>query len=300
MKQLKHRILFLLILVAFFAFTAKAFDNDEALLNYYGQQYTYINTPFGKPILVYINNELTPAEKSQITHDCITLFPNVVILDQPSALYNCHNYAWHMTEGYLTDKYWMDAVKPMTQTANLSKFWSNDAFEVTTAAIYDKIVYYSSSSTLDSNITHSAVASNVSGYYESKWGAWPLVRHLPDDVPVGYGTTKIYFKPIAPTPLGGVMTCSNGYGTISVNTSANYMTSVSSAILAKTTRIYYHIESPKGGDAVEEGSATINSRNNYGFNVTFTRQGIYEMTVKYYNKYNELLASYSYEPIVSL
>lgn len=300
MEYYNKKYAYLLISFFIFAFNAKAFDNDETLLIGFGQQFTYINTPFGKSILVYINDEQTPAEKAQHTQDCIDLFPNVVILDQASSLYNCHNYAWHMREGHMTEKYWMDAVKPVTESANLSKYWTNDAFEVTTGAVYDKIVYYSSTNTRDRNITHSAVVSNVSGYYESKWGEWPLVRHLPDDVPVGYGTTKRYFKPIAPTPIGGFMTCSNGYSTIGVNVSADYGTTIPNALLLETKRIDYRILSAKGDDAVEEGRAVINSRNNYGMNVTFIRQGVYEMSVSYYNKYNELLASYSYEPIVSL
>ena len=55
-------------------------------------------------------------------------------------------------------------------TANVSKYWTNDIYtEVFSPQQAEKIVYYSNSNTsYDPNITHSAVVSSVSGYYESK------------------------------------------------------------------------------------------------------------------------------------
>ena len=80
-------------------------------------------------------------------------------------------------------------------TANVSKYWTNDVYiETTSNYLADKIVYYDSNILNDNHITHSAVFSHIDGYYESKWGSWPLVRHLPTEVPPSYGTTYRYFK----------------------------------------------------------------------------------------------------------
>jgi hypothetical protein len=297
MKTLSFISLILAILVTFHA----SADMDEEYLILSGQQYTYVNTKGGKAVLVYVNSETDSLHKADWLDECLDVCPNVTILSEATNIYNCHNYAWYMTEGHPTSKYWMEPVKPITQSANVSKFWTNDAFEEATSLVYDKIVYYNSTNTSeDENITHSAVVSSVPGYYESKWGNWPLVRHLPDEVPPDYGTIKRYFKPIAPSIVYGPLTCSNGNGEIGVNVSANYTSSVSNIILSQVTNISYVIEYGNNNDAIERGYAVINSQSDYGMNVKFTRQGIYEMYIRYYNKYEELLGEYLFEAVVVL
>lgn len=297
MKTLKTIILLFALIVSF---KANA-DIDEQMLEFTGQQYTYVYTKGGQAVLVYIYGECSDQDKAQMLYDCTSQFPDVTVLSEATPTYNCHHYAWYMTEGHPTSKYWMLNVKEYSQSSNLSKFWTNDAFEETTSSVYDKIIYYDTPSiSTDAHITHSAVVSSVPGYYESKWGAWPLVRHLPDDVPMSYGTTKRYFKPIAPTTVYGLITCSNGYGEIGVNVSANYTSGVSNTILSQATNIAYIIEYGNNNDAIERGYAVINSQSDYGMNVKFTRQGIYEMYIRYYNKYEELLGEYWFEPVVVL
>lgn len=297
MKTLKVVLLLFAIIVSL---KASADTEEQKMLNSRSQQNTYIYTKGGQAVLVYlIDNDYTDLEKAQILYNFTNYYQNVTVLSEATRTYNCHNYAWYMTEGHPSSKYWMDPVTPNTLDANVSKFWTNDAFEETTSSVYDKIVYYNSTNTSnDIKITHSAVVSSVPGYYESKWGRLPLVRHLPDDVPDSYGTTKRYFKPIAPTIVYGLITCSNGSGEIGVNVSANYTSGVSNTILSQTTNISYVIEYGNNNDAIEHGYAVINSQTDYGMNVKFTRQGIYEMYIRYYNKYGELLGEYWFEPVV--
>lgn len=299
MKTLKVVLLLFAITVSL---KASADIEDQKMLNSRSQQNTYIYTKGGQAVLVYITDyNFSDSQKALILYYLTTYYQNVTVLSEATQAYNCHNYAWYMTEGHPLSEYWMDPVTPVTLGANVSKFWTNDAFEETTSSVYDKIVYYNSTNTSnDLNITHSAVISSVPGYYESKWGGWPLVRHLPDDVPDDYGTTKRYFKPIAPTIVYGLITCSNGSGEIGVNVSANYTSGVSNTILSQTTNISYVIEYGNNNDAIEHGYAVINSQTDYGMNVKFTRQGIYEMYIRYYNKYGELLGEYWFEPVVVL
>lgn len=296
MKSLKVVLMLFAITISF---KANA-DIDEKMMDSRGQQYTYVYTKGGQAVLVYIiDNDHPDWYKAEILNYFNTFYQNVTVLSEATTKYNCHNYAWYMTEGHPLSKYWMDPVVPVTLSANVSKFWTNDAFEETSSTVYDKIVYYDSIDTSnDVNIAHSAVVSSVPGYYESKWGSLPLVRHLPDDVPDSYGTTKRYFKPIAPASVYGLITCSNGSGEIGVNVSANYTSGVSNIILSQTTNISYVIESGNNNDAIESGYAVINSQTDYGMNVKFTRQGIYEMYIRYYNKYGELLGEYWFEPVV--
>jgi hypothetical protein len=118
------------------------------------------------------------------------------ILDEASALYNCHGYAWHLKEGS-TSKVWINRTEG--GVSNLSLFWSesNPCFIETTEAQAEKIFYDAGD--------HSAVKSSVSGKYESKWGKGPVIRHSPTQVPDGYitGNTQIsllYGQMVLPLP----------------------------------------------------------------------------------------------------
>lgn len=73
------------------------------------------------------------------------------------------------------------------QTHNIDTYWTGGCFiKVCNAADADKIHYYCGD--------HSAVASTVvSGKYESKWGAWPLIRHNPTTVPYEQPATVNYY-----------------------------------------------------------------------------------------------------------
>ena len=251
-------------------------------------------TPGGQTVYVceYTDN-MTSLEKAQLAANILTIFPNVTILAPATPEYNCHCYAWHMTEGHLSQKYWMNPSH--NDQPNLSKYWTNDHFVATSGNLYDKIVYSQvSNPTNDSFYTHSAVVSSVSGYYESKWGSWPLVRHLPNDVPPEYGNFKHYFKPIPPTPVYGPLVCQYNTATINRNVDADYYSSLSSPFT------YYRIEicDQKGEDAIDNGKAVVNNIFNCGANITFSRAGDYDITIWFYNKYNELMGKFTYQQIV--
>lgn len=60
----------------------------------------------------------------------------------------------------------------------------------------------------------------------------------------------------------------------------------------------YEILNAKGNDAVELGTAVVNSYDHRTLNVTFTKQGLYEMYIYYYNKYFEMIDNFWFEPAV--
>ena len=131
------------------------------------------------------------------------------IVSAPSSYYNCHAYAWYLTEGN-TNKVWINQYT-QTNTNNLSKFWDTNYgcfVETTSEASAEKIFYYSGN--------HSAVKSSVAGKYESKWGSWYVIRHNPDSVPyVNPKNRRYYVK--TPTISGPSEMCSNSTATFSVS-----------------------------------------------------------------------------------
>jgi len=84
------------------------------------------------------------------------------IVSARTSYYNCHAYAWHLTEGN-TNKVWINQYA-QNGGNNLSKYWDPNVgcFAETSEALAEKIFYPSGD--------HSAVKSSVSGKYESKWG----------------------------------------------------------------------------------------------------------------------------------
>lgn len=265
----------------------------------HSQQLTelYIYTSHGKKVLVYIRPELSRQEIKQINADCKREYPNVEILSDASLTYNCHYYAWCSTERY-SEYYWLDAVTRNNE-ANLSKFWTNDFFiETPSEKDAKKIVYYENENYIDRNITHSAVKSNKEGYYISKWGAWPLVRHRPNDTPKIYGTNKRFFK-YAYTPTEhGILECSNGSAPVLINNKTNYYIPNAAVLYPDTKRVEYIVETAKGDDAVEKGRAVITNKDNCNLEVYFTMWGTYNIFIRLYNDAEELIAEYTYEPLV--
>ena len=131
---------------------------------------TYLYTPNGSQVYAYLLPEMSPADIAYCNADCALQFPNAVILANASATYNCHSYAWNLTEGGTTIC-WLD------QFPDLHLYWDDGSYEQTTEANAVKIFYYDGD--------HSAVKSTTHvGKYESKWGSYPLVRHSPDYGPL--------------------------------------------------------------------------------------------------------------------
>ena len=94
------------------------------------------------------------------------------LIDIPSEKYNCHAYAWHMTEG--GDTVWIGRQYPTSENI----YWQDGSYIEVAENNATKVSYHETGN-------HSAIRLN-STWYQSKWGANALVKHHPNDVPVIY------------------------------------------------------------------------------------------------------------------
>ncbi len=250
--------------------------------------YATISTKGGQQIKVILYKELDPSTLKQLDEKFCAMFPAATMLKNSSQTYNCHSYAWNMSDG--GSVCWIN--KNDDGSPNLSKYWTDDYYSEVSEAKVLKINYYEGD--------HSAVKSSVSGMYESKWGAAPLMRHAPGYGPYKDMNKRKYYNHVVPTPVYGPLICSIGQGEIAPNTAASYYPSSSQINRSQISRVEYSIYSPKGEDAVAEGTAVVNSVSGGVLNVTFTARGVYEMSLSCYNKFNEFLGTFSYEPLVTL
>lgn len=259
------------------------------------QTYTTIFTKGGQPVQVIIHNELPQSILNQLIDTALYYYPNINIVDGASQTYNGNFYAWCKTDTLVAGNYWL-LESDSYGNPNLSKFWTNDYYGETTEPNAEKIHYYEGA--------HSAVVSPTnSSMYISKWGRGPVVAHAPGYGPFPNMNSRRYYynsySPARPYPIitYGLISCSNGSGVIGVGVPADYETPMhtSSSITMECS-----IETAKGDDAIDLGRAVINSTLTGGYNVTFNTQGIYEMSIRFYNKSNQLIAEYTFEPIVEI
>lgn len=220
-------------------------------------------------------------------------FPNATFLSKSTVTYNCHSYAWNLSDGGGT-VCWINATTS-SKEPNIEKYWTNDYYSATVEEKAKKIHYCMSD--------HSAVVSTtVPGMYESKWGAGPLMRHAPNYGPYLNMDKRNYynhFSSSTPTVKTGLIACSAGSGEIGVNVAAGYYADMGTNTYST---MEYSIETAKGDDAVAEGYAVINSvsKPSACINVTFTRAGIYEMYLRFYNQSHQLVGEFTFEPVVTL
>lgn len=95
--------------------------------------------------------------------------------------YNCHAYAWHMSEG--GGKIWINR---NLVTGYPSVYWEDGSFVATTSgdSYATKVSYHSDD--------HSAITTVVPGYFISKWGPTCLWRHRYDDCPYNASDLRYY------------------------------------------------------------------------------------------------------------
>ena len=98
------------------------------------------------------------------------LRPNAIKIGRSSQTYNCHGYAWYMNEGHNNTPVWIGILNTQAQYI----FWNGGSYNQVDPSVATIISY-------TENDNHSATKVDASGYYISKWGNGPLMRHLPYD-----------------------------------------------------------------------------------------------------------------------
>jgi hypothetical protein len=160
-------------------------------------QTVILYTPNGSTVEAFNNPEMSPSDITYYTEQCRNSYPQAEVLANASATYNCHSYAWNLTEGG-------SIVCWLNQSPDLHKYWDDGSYIETTEGNAEKIFYYAGD--------HSAVASSIPGKYESKWGSMPLMRHAPEYGPTSYQMTnrKYYQKALNISISGASSICEQG------------------------------------------------------------------------------------------
>ena len=170
-------------------------------------QTTTIKTPTNVNIEAVIYPEFSDPDLALVEASAANLIASegwsAVWVGPASRTYNCHNYAWHHSDG--GEKRW---VEQFTQNGNnnIDKYWSGTepTYTVTTSLKGAKVFY--------PNGDHSAIIITP-GTFRSKWGNWPLYDHPPTHCP--YTATGLQYYNI---PVSGneVICTSNNYSTLNI------------------------------------------------------------------------------------
>jgi hypothetical protein len=253
------------------------------LASAYSQTYITLYTKCGKSVQGLVITELSASEITAYNAAATTEFPNATLLANSSSTYNCHSYAWNITNG--GQKCWINATNSIGSN-NIQNYWLRDYYTSTTASNAQKIYYYASD--------HSAVVSSIAGMYESKWGTWPLMRHAPGYGPYSNMDERAYYSH---NTVSGILGCSNGTGTTSVGVNSTYfVTSLSNIPEGNYVQEVWTVTDAKGDD-------TIGIRANVSISgtcatISFNRRGIYEIHYDLYLTTGEYLGNNCFEAVV--
>lgn len=140
-----------------------------------------------------------------------TNYNGAILLDMPTSKYNCHGYAWHVSEG--GDYAWIGLQRYNYQNVNdvvdaEDVYWLDGSYIEVPESIATKVSYHR-----DGN--HSAVRVS-NNWYISKWSSGLLVKHHPNDVPSIYmpNLSKKFYIRNNFSILGSTVIC--GINTFSV------------------------------------------------------------------------------------
>lgn len=155
---------------------------------------TTVKTPKGSTVqntgkLTSSDISYSSAQLASLTQDIHDNFNGATLIDVPTYKYNCHAYAWHVSEG--GDKVWIGYYdKPFDKPIAEDVYWEDGSYIEVSESQATKVSYHETGD-------HSAIRLS-NEWYQSKWGQGPLVKHHPNDVPLLYNpsmtknTTKNY------------------------------------------------------------------------------------------------------------
>lgn len=251
-------------------------------INIHADSYITLYTKCGKTVVGMILTEMSTAEITQINAYYTSTYPNATYLSSSTRTYNCHSYAWNMTQGGQTC--WINATTNNTN-GNISNYWNRDYYSSTEAIYAQKKIYYQSD--------HSAITSSISGMYESKWGRAPLMRHAPEYRPYPNMNKRYYYRH---SIISGLLTCNNGSGITRVGVSSMYYPSSNSLPCGSNVQTTWGIESAKGDDVIgTKANVTVSGET---ATISFNTPGIYEIYYNIYLTTGENLVSYWFEALV--
>ena len=169
----------------------------------FSQVYTPNGTQLDPNNLFYLP-EASQNDLDYYTYCVQTLYPNAVILAPATTSYNCHGWAWHVSEG--GSAVWIN-------DPNDNVYWQDNSYIFSTETGNSKVSYV--------NGDHSAITTCTESMYISKWGAWPRVRHSANYTPYDSGQLWRFIKGCTGTPQLTPRIYSSGSNSI-CNTSGTF------------------------------------------------------------------------------
>ena len=155
-------------------------------------QLTIIKTPNDTDVYVEVFEEMSLPDRQFLDSYYTGAYSEASFLLGSSAKYNCHSYAYLVTEG-TTTLYWLN-------NSEMFKFWSDQSYVSTSETDATKIYY---------SVDHSAIKS-TNGKYKSKLADGPMMEHAPSYGPTVFmGGTKTYYKKGPPKISGPTSFCAN-------------------------------------------------------------------------------------------
>ncbi|WP_155978027.1 hypothetical protein [Pedobacter glucosidilyticus] len=141
-----------------------------------------ITTPNGSIVPdTYMLPEFSSSQIASLNYQIAVTYPNASAQTSSSNTYNCHAYAWHITEG--GSNVWLGYY---TATAE-DIYWNDESYiEICNDQVGAKVSY--------SSDNHSAITTNNLGIFKSKWGAFPVMEHASNYTPYNSSNLKYYIK----------------------------------------------------------------------------------------------------------
>ncbi|MCR5003696.1 MAG: hypothetical protein K5984_04935 [Bacteroidales bacterium] len=264
-EKIRHRDVF----SSFSLYSSKELEKSLSLKSEY-EPAIIINTRYNRPVEALLRNELTYEEQESTNSYYISHYHNAEYLSSSSKRYNCHSFAWNISEGgricwingSLIAQPTLDGTVA-SYSDNVEAFWSDGLYSRTTSNKAEKIYYYRGD--------HSAIQSDVSGKYESKWGSGPLMRHSPTYCPSIYHPEyRRYFKK---TDL--ILYCSVGDREVYVNESCTYSAIDIPDGISNT--YHWDVVNNKNQESALGTYASIKNATPQSAIVTFKKAGIYDI-----------------------
>lgn len=144
-------------------------------------------TPMGQTVYLQ-NNWDTPSYiagwEAYAAQEIINNNWDAVRIGPATSNYNCHSYAWNVTENGVSTNAWLNQTN--NGNANLSKYWTNDAYTSISYIDDHEKVFFSTGD-------HSAVTTATTGKVRSKWGQCGLYEHSTAQCPYN-SSALIYYK----------------------------------------------------------------------------------------------------------
>ena len=163
---------------------------------------TSIKTPFKSDVpdtyrFIGQDQYFSIEDSVEMAEEIYANYNGAVMVRLPTYKYNCHGYAWSVSEG--GEEVW---IGKNTITAE-DVYWLDSSYVEADNILNAKKVSYHPSG------NHSAIMINQN-LFESKWG-WggPLVRHSPNNVPTKYNPNleKKYYKKTVLSISGSTVIC---------------------------------------------------------------------------------------------